>query len=232
LHVQQPSATPHPVAHCQRLRPAHACLNAHRQQDRRNCRQGQGVIWRFFNSQEGPLRPVCRSSSTKNSVSRTGTRASPSVRAVFTSFIVFVSASTSRSRAISGRDILMFGAVRRAEDIRSPQTWTRENSSFPRSDGIPRLKPVHRRCSRLLPASQRRLALEGDDLALMNPRIKPGSAQPAICAIPRTLHPNEFSPLNLYQLGDHRPALYAESRMNSTILLQSGDSTQNPQQGQ
>jgi hypothetical protein len=102
---------------------------------------------------------------------------------------------------------LMFGAVRRAEDIRSPQTWTRENSSFPRSDGIPRLKPVHRRCSRLLPASQRRLALEGDDLALMNPRIKPGSAQPAICAIPRTLHPNEFSPLNLYQLGDHRPAL-------------------------
>ena len=47
------------------------------------------------------------SSSTKNRVSWTGTRASPLVRGVLTSFIVCVSASTARSRAISGTDILM-----------------------------------------------------------------------------------------------------------------------------
>ena len=54
-------------------------------------------------------RNVFRRFAARNSVSSTDARRSPSVRAeVFTSVIIFVSASTARSRATFGRDILMF----------------------------------------------------------------------------------------------------------------------------
>ncbi len=65
------------------------------------------MIWRFINGCGERYVLRAGSSSTKNSVSLTETRASPSARGVLTSCIVFVSASMARPRATSGRDILM-----------------------------------------------------------------------------------------------------------------------------